>query len=133
MTSLREIRSDVMTEFATHATKPLDKNGKLAAKHVFDMTLKPFHARGLRQTPPVDVWKRRKFRDFILNETRKVAKEASKSSGAAITAKNVNDASVKVMTKTQKVCQILIKAGRLHFSIGTMQGEVCSGFLATHT
>ena len=133
MTSLREIRSEVNEEFAAYASKPLDKNGKLAAKHVFDMTLKPFHARALKQKPPVDVWKRAKFRTFILRETRKIAVAASKAAGPSITAKAITAASVAVMSKTQRVCQVLIRKGKLHLSIGTMHGEVCSGFLATHT
>ena len=132
MTSLRVIRRDVMAEFMVHAA-PLDKNGKLAAKHIFDMTIKPFHARAIKNSPPVDVWTIKRFRSFILNETRKIALEANKAAGKAITAGVLNAAAVKVMTKTQKVCQVLIRNGKLHLTIGTLQGEVCSGFLATHT
>jgi len=134
MTSLREVRRDVKNQFDKHAAKPLDASGKLAVKHVFDTTLKPFHKRAQRQRPPIDVWRREKFRGFILGEVRKIAVAANNAAkGGAIDAKAVNAASVKVMSKTQKVCQVLIRNGRLHLSIGTMHGEVCSGYLATHT
>ena len=132
MTSLRVIRRDVMAEFMVHAA-PLDRNGKLAAKHIFDTTIKPFHARATKQSPPVDVWAIKKFRGFILNETRKIAVEANRAAVKSITASVLNAAAVKVMTKTQKVCQVLIRNGKLHLTIGTLHGEVCSGFLATQT
>src|SRR4051812_48492780 len=104
MPGIPEIRRDVIREFKKYATGTLDKAARDTQSQIFDVTIGRF-AKNWSRANPVDVWTVPKFRSFILGQTRKIANEASKGAkNGVISAKTLNDAAVKVMTKAQKFC-----------------------------
>ena len=141
MPGIGEIRKDVRQEFARYATGKLDKAARAVQSEVFDVTIGKFAKNAARQRRPIDVWAIPKFKSFILNETKKIAKEASKKErNGFISGKVLFAASVKVMKRTQKFCRIALKKGKIadvragHFTTfapGQSDGEVCSTFLAS--
>ena len=142
MAGIADIRRDVRSEFNKHIEpNALDESGRIVFGEVFDLTVGLFAKKCARLKPPIHVWKNKKFKSFILGQTKKIAIEANRHATTGIISGAIfNRASLKVMRRTQTFCKLAIKKGRIrdirsgHVSqLGQNRsdGEVCSTYLAT--
>lgn len=140
MPGITKVRTDVYREFAKYAMPAkLSADGRKAQKEIFDVTIGRFVKDAAKAK--VDVWKRPKFKSFILGQTKRIAKAASQAAKAGVIDYQLFYlTSSTIMRRTHKWCKLAIQKGRItdvrkgHYSEhtaepGAARGMVCSGFL----
>lgn len=129
-------RTDALIELVYEFTKVtggrLDASARTSLREVYTLTLDSFAKKGEKEQ--VYVWDSKRFRAFIVGQTRKIARASMKLAGEKrITGAIIHQAAVNVMTKTQEYCDTAIKDGKLHVAHPQVrkQGAVCSNYLAS--
>lgn len=122
-TTIKQIRADVDAEFLKHAGRALTPGAKTELVEIFDATIGKF-ARKQKK----DVWKKAKFRGFILLAARRIGKKVAPGAGA-ITKDVLRKAAVKVMLDMHGMCPKPKAVTHFEFKKQGKQGEVCQPFL----
>lgn len=123
---------DLVYEFTKVTGGRLDASARTALREVYTLTVDSFAKKGEKQK--VFVWDSKRFRTFIVSQTKKIARASMKKAGdKRITGAVVHQAAVDVMTKTQEYCDTALKDGKLRVAHPQVrkQGEVCTGYLAS--
>ena len=133
------VRSTMTTELDQHGVS-FDANGAKAEREIYQITLGRFDRRNKRNG--TDVWKSQKFQRFIILQTKKIARQASKKAkNGKISRKAYTDAAVKVMQQTHKICRARVVGGQVVGFPGAGantgraggEGEICTAFLDSQT
>jgi len=125
-TSITTIRKQVNAEFLAHAGGELNPAAKRELAAIFDATIGKF-ARGAKK----DVWRKRKFREFILLAAKRIGKEVA-AGGGSIGKAVLRKAAVKVMRKMDAKCPVPLATPKFQFKESAKQGQVCQDFLAAN-
>ena len=122
-TTIKKIREDVDAEFHKHAARVLTPGAKVELVEIFDATIGMFAKKNKK-----DVWKKKKFRAFILLAARRIGKRVAAGSGS-IKKDALRKAAVKVMLDMHGMCEKPKAATHFEFKKKAKQGEVCQPFL----
>lgn len=122
-TPIKQIRADVDAEFLKHADRTLTPGAKTELAEIFDATIGMF----ARKTKK-DVWKKPKFRAFILLAARRIGKKVASGRGP-IKKDTLRKAAVIVMIDMHGMCPKPKAATHFEFKKSAKQGEVCQPFL----
>jgi hypothetical protein len=122
-TTIKQIRADVDAEFLKHAGSALTPGAKTELVEIFDATI-GMYAKKKKQ----DVWKKAKFRAFILLAARRIGKKVAGSAGS-IKKAALRKAAVSVMLDMHGMCPKPVAATHFKFRKTAKQGEVCQPFL----
>jgi hypothetical protein len=100
--SAQKALKEVRQQFAKAGGAPLDAAAKKEFLRIFELTIGKIIAQG--QKAGVDVWASRRFRAWVLLETRKIARESAKrATGAnATSAAALTKGALTSMRKTSK-------------------------------
>lgn len=122
-TTIKQIRADVDAEFLKHAGSALTPGAKTELVEIFDATI-GMYAKKKKQ----DVWKKAKFRAFILLAARRIGKRVAGSAGS-IKKAALRKAAVSVMLDMHGMCPKPVASTHFKFKKRAKQGEVCQPFL----
>ena len=122
-TTIRAIRAEVDAEFLKHAGSALTPGAKTELAEIFDATI-GMYAKRKKQ----DVWKKAKFRAFILLAARRIGRQVA-GSGGSIKKAALRKAAVSVMLQMHGMCPKPVAATHFRFKKKAKEGEVCQPFL----
>jgi hypothetical protein len=122
-TTIKAIRAEVDAEFLKHAGSALTPGAKTELAEIFDATI-GMYAKRKKQ----DVWKKAKFRAFILLAARRIGRQVA-GSGGSIKKAALRKAAVSVMLQMHGMCPKPVAATHFKFEKRAKEGEVCQPFL----